>query len=303
MEPTTPADLEVMVEGRGLFEAPTWDGAGGLFFTNVTEGGAFRLDVSTRVVNCVAPHRKGMGGLALTEDEGFVVSGRNIALKHAGDPNTETLAEGAARDPALRGYNDLTVAPDGAIIAGALGVGALSPHTLTGREPAPPDGAGTGTIWRITGRSTDLLADDIGHPNGIAISTDGRTAYVSDTLRRVVYRYRTDGETWSERKIFATFPDGQPDGLALAEDGSVWLALALAGKLVVLSPEGAVTAAYRMPTPLVTSLCFGGANRRSAYVTTGAHGGRDPAYVLRFLSPVAGIAVPRAKPERPVMDP
>ena len=289
-----PPGLRLLTSGTGLNEGPNWDGDA-LVYTNVTLGGAYRLHPDGGEIACVVPHRKGMGGLALAEAGGYVVSGRNVALKRGGGGETVSLAPGGDVEPDLRGYNDLTVDPTGAVIVGSLGAGSLSPSSMTGHEAAPEPGYGTGAIWRITPSGRTKVASDIGHPNGIGLSPDGRLAYVSDTLRGEVVRFRVAGDEWTDRETFASFPGGHTDGMAVAEDGSVWVALATRGQIAVLEPSGSVRTLYRFATPLLTSLCFGGAERRTVFVTTGSFDGRDPAQVLGFQAEVAGAEITQAR--------
>lgn len=286
-----PVGLRTLLRGEGIFEGPAWR-EDGLVFTNVTKGGAYLLDISTGEATCVVPHRKGMGGLALANG-GFIVSGRNISFKPF-EGETVVLSPGADTNPMLRGYNDLTVDPHGAVIAGALGLTSLNPSSMTGHETAPEEGAGTGGIWRISRASRIKVASDIAHPNGIAISSNGRLAYVSDTLRHLVYRFRINGDVWSNREVFAVFEHGHTDGMALAADGSLWVALASKGQIAVIEPSGELRSLYSIETPLLTNLCFGGADLRTVFVTTGSLDGRDPALVLSFRSDVPGMLIPTA---------
>jgi len=288
-------DLTILWQGTGVFEAPRWDGADSLFFTNVTEGGVHRFDLHERSVRCVVPHRRGIGGLALTDRGDFVVSGRNVAVKRSDNAETVVLlASDGLAEPVI-GFNDLAVDQDGAIVVGALGPGALSPKTLTGREPAPPVGSGTGAVYRQTKEGFKRVADDIGHTNGIAFNADGGFAYVSDSLRRIVYRYVVEASNWGARVEFAHFDQGLPDGMAVAADDSVWVASALAGELVVLERNGAIRTRYKIPGALTTSVSFGGDDLCTVFVTTGSHDGSDPAFLLSFRSPVAGRLLPRAR--------
>jgi D-xylonolactonase len=286
--------FETLFSGIGVLEAPTWDGAGGVYFTNVTAGGVYRVDLATGKVADVAPHRKGIGGLALTRDGNLVVSGRNVALKRPGG-DTQVLLDGDSLGRRIIGFNDLTVAPSGAVVVGALGPGAINPHAVDPHAPSPPIGTGTGAFFEVSRDGVRLLADDIGHPNGVAYALGGCSAYVSDSLRRCVYRFTVgpDGG-WSERSIFAQFDGALPDGMAVASDGSLWLALALASEVVVLEPDGNVRTRIRTPIPLTTSVHFGGEDLRTAFITSGSHTGAEAATLLAIPAPVAGLPVPRA---------
>jgi len=285
--------FDTLFGGTGVLEAPTWDGAGGVYFTNVTAGGVYRFDLATRTVEDVAPHRKGIGGLALTRDGALIVSGRNVALKRAG-ADTQVLLDGEGLGRKIIGFNDLTVTPNGAVVVGALGPGAINPHSVDPHASSPPIGTGTGAFFELSSDGVRMLADDIGHPNGVAYALGGRSAYVSDSLRRCVYRFTVGPDGWSERSIFAQFDGALPDGMAVASDGSLWLALALASEVVVLEPDGNVRTRIRTPIPLTTSVHFGGADLRTAFITSGSHTRGEAATLLALPVPVAGLPVPRA---------
>lgn len=293
MNDETP-DFMTLFAGSGVLEGPTWDGRNGLYYTNVTLGGVHHLDLTTRTTSCVVEYRKGIGGLALTEAGDFVVSGRNITLKRRAGGGQEVLFSADNLGHPVIGFNDLAVTPTGTLAVGALGPGSLNPHAVDGRAAVPATGEATGRIYEIARGRSRLLADDIGHPNGIAFSPDGQTAYASDSLRRCVYRFRVTAEGWDQRAVFVQFDTGLPDGMTVASDGSIWLALALEAGIVVLDPGGTILKRYVTPVPLTTSVRFGGEDLRTVFVTTGSHAGShagdEAARILCFASPVHGIA-------------
>jgi gluconolactonase len=287
------APYEVLLSDKGVLEGPTWDGEGGVYFSNVTQGGVYRLDLETREVACVAPHRKGIGGLGLTVGGDLVVSGRNVAVKRR-EGETEIVLSGESLGRTIIGFNDLTITPQGSIVVGALGTGAISPHAVGDRGPPPAEGAGTGAFFEVSREGVRLLADDIGHPNGVAYGVDGKVAYVSDTLRGCVFRFEVGSDGWSDRKVFARFDDALPDGMAVAEDGSLWLALALASEVIVFEANADVRTRIATATPLTTSVHFGGKDLRTAFITSGSHTGKEPATLLALPTSVAGLPMPRA---------
>ena len=283
-----------LFSGTGVLEAPTWDGSGGVYFTNVTAGGVHRVELATRVTTTVVPHRRGIGGLALTVGGDLVVSGRNVAIKRA-NGDTHVLLEGSQLGRPVIGFNDLTVAPNGKIVVGALGPGSLNPHAIDTNAPPPPSGTGTGAFVAVGADGAKILADDIGHPNGVAFAADGRVVYVSDSLRRCVYRFDVWPNEWSNRQVFAQLDGALPDGMAAASDGTLWLALALASEIVVFDPNGSIRRRIATPVPLTTSVHFGGAGLQTAFITSGSHTGAEPAMLLAMPSLTSGLPVPRAK--------
>ena len=75
-----------------------------------------------------------------------------------------------------------------------------------------------------------------------------------------------------------------PDGLAVAADGTVWVALAHGGRVAVFSPEGEEVRSIPVPLPMVTSVCFGGPDLRTAFITL-SHSGR----LVSCVWPEAGL--------------
>ena len=80
-----------------------------------------------------------------------------------------------------------------------------------------------------------------------------------------------------------------PDGIALDEAGGLWVALLGAG-CVRRYVNGDVDLELAVPQPLVTSLCFGGADGRDLYVTTASlTDATGSVYVTRV--PHAGVSL------------
>ena len=79
--------MEALVRGFGLIEAPVWDAARGLLFSDVLGGGVFCLG-RDNTLSTVFEHRRGIGGMALHTDGGLIVSGRNLCrIKDRGSSN------------------------------------------------------------------------------------------------------------------------------------------------------------------------------------------------------------------------
>jgi sugar lactone lactonase YvrE len=108
--------------------------------------------------------------------------------------------------------------------------------------------------------------------NGPAFSPDNRNLYFSDSLGRRILVHNLDASgNLSRRRTFIAFSseDGVPDGLTVDSAGNVWCALYGGGKVVCIGPEGRITRSLALPTAHVTSLCFGGPDLTTLYVTTG----------------------------------
>ena len=104
-------------------------------------------------------------------------------------------------------------------------------------------------------------------------------------------------DAYVNRRVFAEMPRGAPDGLAVDEDGRVWVAAFGGGCATCFAPDGRVERVLEVPATNVASLCFGGADRRDLYVAT-ADNREDPARggsVFRVRVERPGLAVPLAR--------
>ena len=278
--------MERLAQGYGLIEGPVWVPGRGLLFSDVHGGGVYCLDADGAVTT-LFPHRRGIGGMALHEAGGMVVGGRNIAFKSFDGGDTVVLLDRDAAHGNV-GYNDLTTDSAGRIYAGSLG----SPVFEAGEQIA-------GNLYLIDlDGSSRIVGRDVLLTNGLAFSPDGRTLYHADSRRQTIFRYAVaDNGDLGEKTPFAQTETGAPDGLAVAEDGSVWVAVAGGGVVSVFEASGTLRRSLDVPLPMVTSVCFGGNDLQMLYVVTGSDGsgGERNGTVYRCRVEVAGLPVPLAK--------
>jgi gluconolactonase len=255
-------EFEELASGYSLLEAPVWDGADGVFFSDVLKGGVRRWS-SDRGVEDVLPKRRGIGGMCLHADGGLVVSGRDV-LHVRGDDQRTLLGE----LDGVAGFNDLTADGEGSVY-----VGALRFQPFAGESPVP------GQVWRVDGSGAVPALEGIDWPNGIGFSPDGATMYACDYAHATVLT--ADGS------VFARSPAGSADGLAVDEQGGIWVATGEGGAIARFEPDGLPERTVEVPAEFISSLCFGGDDMRDVYVTTmGA--------LLHGRSDVPGLPVPPA---------
>ncbi len=279
---SAPHQLEVLVTGRGLLEGPCVDSEDRLYFSDTQNGGVFRRHPSG-AIETVVPKRRGIGGIALHADGGIVVTGRNVCHVKAGESRIVFASED------IPGFNDLFTDSQGRIL-----VGSLRSHEFW--TDAPHE---TGELYRLNGRGERvLLYDDVAMSNGIGSSPDERRLYHNDSARRqvLVHDVADDGSC-TNRQIFAETPRGVPDGLAVDEAGCVWIAAYGGGCVTRFTPDGEVDQHFDIPANIVTSLCFGGPDRRDLYVVT-ADNRNDPKLagcIFRTRVEVPGLPVELAR--------
>jgi D-xylonolactonase len=251
--PTDHAPLEVLASGFGLVEGPRVDAEGRLYFSDALKGGVYRRAANGEV-ETIVPKRRGVGGIALHEDGGIVISGRDIS--HVRDGTSRFVF---ALDD-VPGFNDLFTDAQGSILVGTQRFDPFAEK---------PTGV-PGEMYRITGAGQgEQLYDDVALTNGIGLSPNGRLLYHSDSQRGyvLVHDLGSDGRC-THRRVFAKLAKGAPDGLAVDEEGGVWVAAWGAGCVVRFTPDGAFQRQVDVPARNVASTCFGGADRRDLTIVT-----------------------------------
>jgi signal peptidase len=179
--------------------------------------------------------------------------------------------------PAFNQPNDLAIARDG---------------TLYASDPNP--NAGTGQVWQITrgpdglGRGKPMTsARTMGKTNGIDLSPDNKTLYVSESTFHArpasIWAYRIDGTALVDPVPVKVFTEGgDVDGLRVDTDGRIFVARPEVGQVVIVVPQGAVSAAppaVKTKGKNPTNLTFGGADGRDVYVTQADD---DKRFIERF---------------------
>ena len=278
--------MERLATGYTLVEGPVWHNERGLLYSDVLAGGVFAVSSEGDVSEVVAK-RRGIGGMALHENGGLIVGGRDIAWVGFGGEAPVSLLTSDVTPEAV-GFNDLTTDA-----TGRIWVGTIAFRVFGGDPPRP----GHLHVIDLEG-SARTVSDNIMLTNGLGFSPDGQKLYHSDARSNVVrvYAIESDGSV-SGWQPFATLDGKTPDGLAIAEDGSVWVALANSGCVRVYNSDGSHQQDIPVPLPMVTSLCFGGSDLRDLYIVTGSRGGPNDncGSVYKTRSDVPGLPVPPAR--------
>jgi gluconolactonase len=117
-------------------------------------------------------------------------------------------------------------------------------------------------------------------PNGIALSPDGKRLYVSDLYVGALLAFEITGPGELAPtpgplagRLVARLPGREfVDGMAVEDGGAVCIATPLSGGVTCIAPDGATVQRLELPDTLTTNLCFGGADRRTAFITLGGTG-------------------------------
>jgi sugar lactone lactonase YvrE len=263
----------VLRRPHGLLEGPRIAHDGELIYSDVLAGGVWAC--SGGDVREIVPKRRGVGGIVAHADGGWVVSGRDV--RHIGRAGEQRVL---LEDAAACGYNDLGAIPGGGLLAGVLRY-----RPMAGEPPR------NGELVRLgaDGRSR-VLSEEVVWPNGIGVSADAKTVYLSDYAHQCVLAIPADGGEASE---FCRSPRGSADGLAVDGEGGVWLALGEGGGVARFDADGRLDELIELPASFVSSLSFGGDDLCDVLIST-ADNRVEPELggtLLRARSEVAGAIV------------
>jgi len=141
--------------------------------------------------------------------------------------------------------NDLLVDAEGRAYVGNFGFDYeifLEEHGVEGLF-VDPDSLTTALCRVDPDGSVHVAADGLIFPNGMVITPDGRTLIVAETLalRLTAFDVAADGSL-SNRRVWAdlTAEFAAPDGICLDAEGAVWIATALAPRLLRVGEGGVI---------------------------------------------------------------
>ena len=246
---------------------------GVLYFVGWTDNTLSRWDGHKRTVIHTDP-ACGHNGLALTRAKTFLLActddpGAILELSLEG----KLLRRWDTTDKGGRfvgGINDIAVAPDGGAYATVFGPydGIGPPGELMGKVLYLAPGAAS---WRE-------VAGDLNYANGVGVSPDGKTLYVSQTVSGSILRFAVgpDGAL-THRANFALLdslvprrgpsPWLGPDSLKVDRAGNIYVAQWFGGKILKLSPQGKLLHVFRIAAGDGTTNVAFDAGERRLYVS------------------------------------
>jgi sugar lactone lactonase YvrE len=142
-------------------------------------------------------------------------------------------------------------------------------------EDAEMAGEDTGALFCLE-HNGELVPHAVGVAisNSLCTSPDGLTLYFADTPKQAIFAYDLDPESGniSNKRFFAEVTEGFPDGAVTDEEGCLWSARWGAGEVVRHAPDGKVIEKIKVPAGQVTSVAFGGPDRKTLFVTSAREG-------------------------------
>jgi gluconolactonase len=290
-------DVEVVAEGLAFPEGPVALCDGSVLVTEIDRGTLTRVSPSGRT-EVVAHCGGGPNGAAIGPDGAAYLcnnGGRFASGKwNGGWVERVDLRTGEVDvlyrecdGRRLSGPNDLVFDSTGSFY-----------FTDTGKFRGRQRDVGSLYYAHSDGSLVREVIHPVESPNGVGLSPDLGTLYYAETVtarlrqRRVVAPGRlADAAANDPCTLVVGLPGYQAfDSLAVDSEGSVCVATLVTGCITTVTPDGGRVTQYPMPEGLedemVTNLCFGGEDLRTAYVTLGATG-----RLIRCRWPVPGLAL------------
>ncbi len=273
------AKLEKVTDGYGLCDGPAWDGGSGLYIPDVFGGKLFRLDVNTGKQSVVLEEAGRISATFYAFGKLYVSDNGNSRIVILEGKQIKELA--GHNGDAKKRPNDLVVDHHGRVY-----------YTLTG----------PGEVWRILPDGTHAaVIDGIKTPNGITLSPNGRTLYVSASAPKEVWAWdlNESGDAANGR-LFAKMDDGPApaaDGMTMDRGGNVYCTGA--HDVWVWSPKGELIDKIATPTRPINA-AFAGPDPQQLYITCmGDKATGASSTLYRIATRVSGLSphVPTQKSE------
>lgn len=250
---------DVLAESFQFTEGPTCDAEGNIYFTDQPNDRIHKWSVDGKLTTFLEPAGRS-NGLCFDKSGALwaCADGKNELWKIDLATKKHEVVVKDFEGKLLNGPNDVWVSPAG-------GVYFTDPfykrkYWTRGGEEQPM----RSLLYRSPDGQVRRLDGDFKQPNGLVGTPDGKELFVSDIGAEKIYRYdlTPDGGV-ANRRVFC---NQGADGMTLDAAGNVYLARK---GVSVFDKNGKKAAQIVVPSPSVTNVCFGGADRRTLFITGG----------------------------------
>lgn len=246
--------IEKLADGFQFTEGPVWHPEGYLLFSDPNTNVIYKYspvsgNVSIYITksgytgfNIGEYHQPGSNGLAIDAEGRLIVCqhGNRRVVRHEKKGPISVLSD-QYEGKRLNSPNDVVIKSDGSIYFTDPPYGLPQAYQDAGKELAVQG------VYRIKDGKTELLATDLGGPNGIAFSPDEKFLYVSNWDIRDIHNTKTlwrfpvlaDGKLGKGEIFFnmnQTDDDEALDGIKVDQKGYVFASAP--GGVWIISPEG-----------------------------------------------------------------
>lgn len=245
-------------EVDSFLEGPSFDRAGRLYVTDIPFGRVFRISADGEWEQ-IAEYDGWPNGLKIHQDGRIFMTCYKqgiVLLDHNSGAVTPFLE--TAGSEGFKGVNDLVFSRAGDLYFTDQGQTGL-------QDPS-------GRVYRLSAAGTlTCLLDTVPSPNGIVVDDDATQLLLAVTRAQQIWRIPLQASgIIAKVGVFAQLHGGMggPDGIALDEDSCLLVAHTGFGSIWRLSPVAEPLLRIRSCAGFsTTNLAFGGADRRSLFIT------------------------------------
>ncbi|KAK8730704.1 hypothetical protein OTU49_007878, partial [Cherax quadricarinatus] len=200
-----------------------------------------------------------------------VALGKNLSVVHwsVDDPDIHTTKPKVLHTTTDHRFNDAKCDPQGRLWAGTMcpldDKGKALEYNNSSLYKFDHDLVCTSWVKKVT------------LSNGMTWSHDRKSFYYIDTVAEAIYHFDYDDEAGSisNQRVLLNYPeaglqDQRPDGMTTDVDGNLWVACFGGRQVICVDPkEAKVIRKIAIPSKNVTSVCWGGKDYSTLYVTSG----------------------------------
>ncbi|WP_111708679.1 SMP-30/gluconolactonase/LRE family protein [Lutibacter citreus] len=257
--------IETVSEGYGFTEGPALAIDGTLFFSDMDNGKIIKFNPLTNNTKVWQNQSGRSNGLFIKNNYLYACEalGRSIVRYNLKlGPKSREVLVSTYKGDSLGSPNDITVT-DQTIFFSEFWLQNIHKDTGTTRQIFQ----NRVYSFNMKNKHLDTLKFDFISPNGIAISPKGSRLFIGDRSNKLYHAKIKKGKI-GKLKLFADIGKmgfQSPDGMAIAKDGKVFLALYKSDLLLVLSSDG--SAIGTISTGPLTSNCILAADGKTLYIT------------------------------------
>ena len=135
-----------------------------------------------------------------------------------------------------------------------------------------------GKLYKVDiDKTISIVEEGLAIPNTFVWSPDNSIFYFTDTLSGSIFNYDFNleqGELTNKKK-FASYDRGLPDGSTIDTDGCLWNCRWGGSCIVRFTPNGKVDNVIEMPVQNITNCIFGGKDMKTLFITTASNIGKN----------------------------
>ena len=277
------AKIETIQGTYEFTEGPCADREGNVYFTDQPSNRVFKIDLKGKVT--VFMENAGRSNGMNFDGNGNLIScaDEKTELWSITPDGSKTIIAAGYNGKAFNGPNDAFVRDDGGIyITDPFYKRSWWTHTSMPQDkqavyylaPGTDTGNASGT------RKPVRVIDDFTAPNGITGSEDGKFLYVADIGANRTWKYKINPDgSLTDKTLFC---DLGSDGMTIDSEGNLYLT---GNGVTIFDKNGRKMENIRIPESWTANVCFGGADRKTLFITASRH-------VYRLKMRTSGTRIP-----------